>query len=269
MSTIEFKHPMLVQGRHNAVGGGVFEAELNDLPCNAQTNAELTLYLRVFFKDGFYDPEITRKIDSTKGVAKDADKIDFYVFPWDSGKFAVWKAKLLHQAKTFWTGRFWLHTPPHYSGLNWPVNHPTHRANVWCKLELTESPVEKGSHYTVACVSLGDSVDPKYQYQFRSHMFLYRSNASLHTKSHEVGHLLGLDHPSGKSGEKAAYKDRPGQPGDIMGAGLNRYPHHALPWQKAIGLITQTHGSEWKVAMHHVYPHPLHVPPHSHKSAPH
>jgi hypothetical protein len=85
-------------------------------------------------------------------------------------------------------------------------------------------------------------------------MLLYDSNDPLNTKRHEVGHLLGLDHPQGASNNAAAYADRAGSPGDVMGSGKKIYPHHAVPWQKAIAAITGTSRNDWKAHQKKVFP---------------
>jgi hypothetical protein len=243
MTTITFEHPTLIQGKRNNIDGGVFDAWLDTGTSNAKDNAELTILMRVHFFDGYHDASITKG-----GKAKDADKNEFKAFPWKDTDFVDWKKRLVATARKFWHGKFWLQTPSHYKGLDWPRLKSTHRPNVWCRFELEEAPAKEGAHFSIACINLGKEGKVKGTF-FRSHMFLYDSNDPLNTKRHEVGHLLGLDHPQGNSNNSAAYADKPGKAGDVMGSGNNIYDHHARPWQKAISLITDTKLNDWKVFM--------------------
>ena len=252
---ITFEHPLLIFGKTQAVYGGVWEAELDPGPRNAQDNAELTLYMRVHIYDGFNDTAITTKAaDGKSGQAKDTDNHAYTVYPWPVDRFRLWRNNLIETARKFWHGKFWLVTPASYSKLDWPQGKPTHRPNVWCRFELTQAD-KADAHFSIASVYLGKS--PTRNSDFRANLFLYDSDDSLNTKKHEVGHLLGLAHPGGRSNNNAAYNDRPGYPSDVMGAGKRIYCHHALPWQKAIAMITETTASDWKVSLIKVPPKPL------------
>lgn len=252
-NVITFEHPTLIQGKKDSYYGGVFDAMLDTGPVNAKDNAELTLYMRVHFYDGYNDPKIVKN-----GVATDGEKgpdnkpLQFKVYPWPADKFTLWKRKLIATARSFWHGKYWLQTPAGYAKLDWPRPNATHRPNVWCRFELEDSATPDGAHFSVACIYLGTS--PTRNSNFRSHLLLYDSDDPLNTKRHEVGHLLGLDHPGGRNNNAAAYNDRPGYADDIMGRGKKAHLYQAAPWQKAMALITETKADDWKPAMQKVFP---------------
>ncbi len=253
MNTVTFDFPTLIHGKKDSFFGGVFDAMLNEDPRNATTNAELTIYMRLHIYDGFTDPKIVKN-----GFAEDGEKdaagnnLKFEVTAWPAAEFTLWKKKLISTAQAFWHGRFWLQTPSTYKGLDWPKAKPTHRPNVWCRFELEESAVAAGANFSIGSIYLGTK--PTRNKHFRSNLLLYDSDDPLATKRHEVGHLLGLDHPGGRNNTSAAYVDRPGFPSDIMGGGTQRHPHHALPWQRAMAEITGTKAEDWKAFEYKVFP---------------
>ncbi|MFO0947305.1 MAG: hypothetical protein U1D30_15435 [Planctomycetota bacterium] len=255
-SIITFEHPTLIMGRQNSVSGGVFDADLDDGTCTDNDNAELYLMMRIYFYDAFNDPKIVTKdpADPKKGFAKDHGGVEFHCKPWSAGDFTAWKSKLLRTCQKFWHGRFWLETPTSYKGLDFSKNGKKYRPNVWCRFELSAADSDAGAHFKVAVANISGPKNPTHGFQFRSNMFLYDVQDPINTKKHEVGHLLGLDHPGGNCNNAACYADKPGFPGDVMGSGNKIYPHHAAPWQKAISLITSTTAADWKASRTKVFP---------------
>lgn len=255
-TVITFEHPTLIYGRQNAVDGGVFDAQLDDSTRTDKNNAELYLMMRIHFYDAFNDPKITTKdaVDPKKGLAKDYDGVEFHIAPWNAMKFTAWKSRLVATAQRFWHGKFWLETPASYQGLDFTSCGKKYRPNVWCRFELSSVDSAAGANFKVAVANISGAKDPAHNIQFRSHMFLYDIQDPLSTKKHEVGHLLGLDHPGGNCANAACYNANPDTPGDVMGSGNRIYPHHALAWQKAMSLITSTTNTDWKVHMRKVPP---------------
>jgi hypothetical protein len=250
---VTFEHPTLILGKQNSINGSVFDAILDDSTRTSSNNAELEIIMRVYFYDAFNDPAITTKdpADPKKGIARDHDNVEFHCTPWDAAKLAAWTKRAVATAKNFWHGRFWLETPSTYTGLDLTVGAQKYRPNVWCRFDLTSTTTEAGSHFKIAVANISGPKDPAHGFEFRSNMLLYDSNDPINTKKHEVGHLLGLDHPGGNCNNAACYNSAAD---DIMGSGKNRLPRHALPWQKAIAMITSTNRDDWKVFQQKVFP---------------
>ncbi len=240
-------------GKQNAISGGVFDAMLDDSTCTVRNNAELELIMRVYFYDAFNDTAITTKdpADPTRGIAKDHDGIEFNATPWDPVKLTEWVRKAVTTAQKFWHGKFWLETPTTYNGLNITVGGKTYRPNVWCRFDLTATTSQAGAHFKIAVANISAPKNPTHGFQFRSNMLLYDVTDPINTKKHEVGHLLGLDHPGGNCNNAACYTNTDD---DIMGDGKVALPRHGAPWQKAIGMITSTNKDDWKVHMRKVFP---------------
>jgi hypothetical protein len=167
MSTITFEMPALIYGKKDSYYGGVYDAMLDEDKRNSQDNAELTIYMRVQFYDGFNDPKINKGGYAEDGE-KDADgnNLRYKIYPWPADKFRLWKTNLINTARTFWHGKFWLETPANYRKLDWPDHNPTHRPNVWCRFELEDSPSADGAHFSVGCIYLG--TEPTRNSNFRS-----------------------------------------------------------------------------------------------------
>jgi hypothetical protein len=244
---------------------------LDDTVRNAHTNADLTIYIRVYFQK--IDPA-----SGKKGVYGDADDKTGHpskrkIQKWAPHEFESFKKKLLEGAQRFWSGSFWLKTPKVYSGLDWPDDHPTHRCNLYCKLELSEANAAD-AHYTIAVVRAQDGET------FRSHSRLYsqhdidpetlipHSTTKFWTHYHEVGHLLGLGHVGYQGHHNLHHNNQPAAYGvtlqdqqDVMGKGSVRHGWHAGPWQEAAAALTSTPREHWTVHMkhhgHHLKPVPL------------
>lgn len=272
MTMINFRHGSLIRGGPKLTNGGKWDAMLDDDVCNAYTNAELTIYIRVHFQ------QINPARGNT-GVYGDADDKPNHpskrpIKAWQPGEFETFKRNLLEQAQRFWSGIFWLKTPSSYKGLDWPESKPTHRCHVFCQVELSEARTPGDAHYTIAVVRIPDDET------FRSHSRLYtqrdieaetlipHSTTKFWTHYHEVGHLLGLGHIGyhghhnlHHNNQARAYGVTLREMQDVMGKGSVRHSWHALPWQEAVAALTDTSKHQWSVHMkhhgHHITPTPL------------
>lgn len=251
---VNFEHGTLIHGQQNAFG--TFDADIDETVCDARTNANLTLYLRINFV----------RVDPTAGSAtyNDADGTAVPIRAWTDGTWRRWKQQFVSTVQAKWNGKFWLQTPTTYNRLNWPVNSPTHRCNLYCRIRVSEQVDSQGAHAVIPGVRVNGN------HFFRSHMLLYSSRdlraerltrgSLFYTHLHEIGHLIGLDHPGDSlpgcsaGDESACYAAADGNDRGIMGRGSRIYTRHAAPWQKAAALLTGTSDSGWAVSMRRAYP---------------
>lgn len=254
MGTVNFEHGTLIHGRQNRMG--TFDADINTDVCNRTTNADLTLFIRIHFQ----------KINPTasSNTYNDSDGTAVPIRAWRDGEWINWKRQFLNGCQRKWHGKFWLRTPTTYNGLNWPQQNPTHQCNLYCRFEISEQASQNGAHAVIPVVRVNGN------HFFRSHMLLY-SNRDLRaerltrgslffTHVHEIGHLIGLDHPGTglprctTGDEPACYASADGSDSGVMGMGSQIFERHAQPWIKAAALLTGTHEWLWKVSRHRAYP---------------
>ena len=209
-----------------------FEAELNTDRCDSDTNAELTLTLKLGF----------RQINPAAGAAEaayhdygDPNETTRRIVKWTAGSWNLWKRNFVASAARFWNGKFWLsnnfplyeceknplgiwvqHNPAGirpWDGKSWlPAGFRAddsttlrYRPNIWCLLKIEDRDIRLGGHHHVIdVVRLHKS-----ETWFGSHAKLYDSLDIKSTEKgtnskgkpimqrahvHEIGHLLGLAH---------------------------------------------------------------------------
>lgn len=254
MGTVTFEHGALIQGRQNAMG--TFDADIDDTVCNQTTNADLTLYVRLHF--------VQINPSSTSTTYNDWDGTAVPIRAWTAGEWSRWKRRFLNDCQSRWHGKFWLVTPTTYNKLNYPEQNPTHRCNLYCRFEISEQGTPNGAHAVIPVVRVNGN------HFFRSHMLLYSDRDLLperltrgslfFTHVHEIGHLIGLNHPGTGAagcttgGEGVCYAGADGSDQGVMGRGSRIEAAHAQPWQKAAAALTETREADWTVSMRRAYP---------------
>lgn len=264
MSDINFKFGTLIRTGPKLVNGGKWHADLADWVRNTTTNADLTIYIHVYFSKidpagaaGLYgDTDDTPATPSKKKIQK-----------WKPGEFERYTKNLVSGAQRFWNGVFWLRTPRTYNDLNYPDVGATHRCNLYCRFELEQAARESDGHYTIAVVRAQDGEDFRSdsrlysQNDIKSESLIPHSTTKFWTHFHEVGHLLGLGHVGTGGHTNVHNNNSPTAYGvtlhemrDVMGRGSVRHDWHANPWQQAAEAFTGVKAADWKVFQHHIYP---------------
>ncbi len=226
-----------------------FDAELNTDCCDPYNNAELTLTLRMGFK------QINPSGGADKGTYHDygdATEPTRKIIKWTATSWTNWKTNFVSSAEAFWTGKFWLINDS--GSFPFTKGTATYYPNVWCRFKLVgnESTVA-GNHHTIDVVRL----DPTESW-FGSHSTLYDSKDTNSVKKattsagkkvmqrahvHEVGHLLGLDHvdvgkphcpAAGDTNAGMCYGVADADKLAVMGSGMQLRLENAYPWREAL-----------------------------------
>lgn len=253
-----------------------YEAELDTDPCDAYNNAELTLTLRLGF----------RQINPAGGAQSgtyndygDASAPSRKIVKWTPGAWSYWKTEFVKSAQRFWHGKFWLVN--NFARLEYEDKGVKYRPNIWCRFKLIGADADTGIyHHVIEVVRLDKS-----ETWFGSHSTLYDS---LDTRSvqkgtasdgkpimqrahvHEVGHLLGLDHvdvgkphcPAGSNTNAAAcYGASDQDKQSVMGQGMQLRKKHADPWRRAMigfeGCGNAANPTDWEAKLERHYPRTL------------
>jgi len=232
-----------------------YDALLNTDVCDARNNAELTLTLRLGFRQ--INPGGTAA-EGTYHDYGDATAPTRKIIRWTPSAWASWKHNFVRSAQAFWNGKFWLINHLGYFGYR--AGRQIFLPNIWCRFVLQGSDANIGSHHhTIDVVRLHPSEN-----WFGSHSTLYdsldtnsvRKGTDSHGQPimqrahvHEVGHLLGLGHvaigqpgcpANGNTNASACYGTNDHDQYSVMGEGMQLRPEHAQPWIDAMRQFVAT-----------------------------
>lgn len=231
-----------------------FDAELDETVCDAYNNADLTLTMKLGF----------RQINPAGGAATgtyhdygDVTEPTRNIIKWTPGSWARWKNNFVRTAQRYWHGKFWLVN--NFPVLEFEDKGVKYRHNVYCRFKLIGADATAGTthHHTIDVVRLARN-----ETWFGSHSTLYDSRDTRRTHKatdsagkkvmqrahvHEVGHLLGMGHAaqgtlscpvSGDTNAAACYGTSDFEMNSVMGSGMELRPVHAYPWRMAIADMT-------------------------------
>jgi hypothetical protein len=233
-----------------------WNAELNTDVCDAYNNADLTITLRLGFRQ-INPPGGAR--EGTYNDYGDPTRTARKIVKWPAGEWVAWTHNLASSAQRYWNGKFWiLNTFPL---LEFKQAGITYRPNFWCKLRivsvLAHGAAPVAAHHVIDVVRLHPTEN-----WFGSHSTLYdnldtvavpkgRDSAGRpimqQAHVHEVGHLLGLGHVdegkahcpvTGDTNARACYGVADADKNAVMGAGMQLRKPFANPWRRAVVQLT-------------------------------
>ena len=238
--------------------GDDFDSSLQIPSPFSAANCTLTINLKVF-------------LHPYSGVTYQRRGQTYKTRAWRNAEWSEFVFLYKHISNHYWNNRFWLTPPASFAELDLPLDRPTHRPNVFCRLNLEIAKTRGESHVEIEVVHL-DNDEPK---PFRSHSRLY-DDKDVQVKSngkylqipvvHEVAHLLGIDHPGLAAGRpaclrngnlKACYGKDGYERDQISGSGMAFRVQHAEPWRDRMSLHTDTNAGDWRVSMMRVEPQAL------------
>ncbi|MHC4270114.1 MAG: hypothetical protein ACYSTS_16850 [Planctomycetota bacterium] len=226
-----------------------FNAVLNTDVCDRYNNAELTLTLRIGF----------RQINPAGGAAHgthndygDATESTRRTVKWTNASWQRWRSNFIRSAERFWHGKFWLVNDS--GSFAFTEGTSTYFPNVWCRFKLEgRDAAVAGNHHTIDVVRLHPS-----ETWFGSHSTLYDSLDTKRNRKattslnkpvfqrahvHEVGHLMGLNHvdvgkphclPSTNTNASACYGVADADKISVMGSGMKLRIENAYPWREVL-----------------------------------
>ncbi len=242
--------------------GGSFDSELSN-PRIQDNESTLTLVIKLHLRQ--MNPTGT----AATGTLRDSGQ-NYAIQRWDADSWSSFTGRVTRMVDGVWDAKQFL-TPPAtlpatiLREMTYPGPLGSGKAPyVTCNLDTRLQNSARGSHASLRCYRL-DASETK---TFRS--FIQPSSGRdggilvdrdvyyeiyfdadglrfFNTIAHEIGHVLGLNHPGGNSNTAAAY-GRPGTPEyrEVMGFGSNITPRQAAPWKARIKMHTD-YRHEWNV----------------------
>lgn len=260
-----------------------WSAQLNTDVCDPYTNANLTLVLRLGF----------RQINPAAGAASgtyhdygDPTAPTRKIVKWTTPAWHTWTRNLCASAQRFWDGRYWLLN--NFATLDFTNKSATYRPNVHCRIQIVRV-LENGhhpSHGHAGHINANHVIDvvrlDPTETWFGSHSTLYDSldtNAVQKATDsaghpimqrahvHEIGHLLGLAHidvgkahcpVTGNTNASACYGVADADMQTVMGDGMTMRPAFATPWRRAVVQLTSmghvATTTDWQAKMRRQFP---------------
>lgn len=212
-----------------------FEAELNTDHCDPYTNADLTLTLKLGFRQ--INPAVGSTVagyhdlgDPTLPVRK--------IVPWTIGSWNLWKKNFVDTATRFWDGKFWLSNnfplyeyeknplgfwapqastsaglrpwdskswlPGDFSMADAGRTNTRYRPNIWCRLKIVDRDISFGGHHHVIDVIRLHKDEP-----------FFRSHAKLYDQRDINSATTGID----SKGQKIVQRTHVHEIGHLLGLG--------------------------------------------------
>jgi len=123
-----------------------WDAELNTDACDSHTNADLTIRIKIAFR------QINPPNGAAVGTYNDygAAKAGSYSRPhkiakWSPHEWAAWKMNFANSATSYWNGKFWLLN--NFSEYEYTCKGIKYIPNLWCRFCLIAGDVGGGSHH--------------------------------------------------------------------------------------------------------------------------
>ena len=238
--------------RRVIANGGSYDSEL--FRPNRMNGSELSLKMQIHLRQG------NPRGHGTTGTVRDFED-ERAIVRWSDDDWRAHIRRFEQVCESIWNRSLFLVPPASLpgqvreqlaSGVTPTATFPPY---IICTLDVRMTERAWGSHASIRCYCLAES-----ETFFRSYVqrrpgrnagtldsrdvLLRRSGTGadeviFSTVAHEVGHLLGLSHPSGEGNDPAAY-GAPGTPAyrSLMGCGSELTSNEARPWTRRIGQHT-------------------------------